>query len=325
MKFDISFSEFWQPKSNKKIKIYLAIGIPMIIIIIIIALTVNKSNKLKNNSKNDIHNEIYNVDIKISRNTYHIYYFIEKKTINTRVGFTNGVKEEHEFSIFTNFIILQTDKKELENNKFLNNATLVILDAKINYKNEQKELTNFDIFNKSFLNEFKANLNGIKYPMALFSFYENGTIIDIKVPDNMDNYNANNIMEIIENIIPKLSRNKTEDSNNGINVTTKKENKKNILLESQTPKERKEFKGSLFSKMSERNVENEQLINIISNSNLTLKTQKKEEQADFGLEDYYCEQKTEIISTGVKKKKDNYDLINNYAEYYTFIDIKDLI
>ena len=74
---------------------------------------------------------------------------------------------------------LQTDKKELENNDFLNTATLVILDAKMKYGNELKELTSFDIFDQNKINEVKNNPNGAKYPMAVFTFYENCIIISL--------------------------------------------------------------------------------------------------------------------------------------------------
>ena len=62
--------------------------------------------------------------------------------------------------------------------------------------------------------------------MALFSFYENGTLIDIQLPDNMDKYNFDTICEFIEKVIPKLSRNRTEDMSNGLNI-------KNIKIKNQ--------------------------------------------------------------------------------------------
>ena len=115
-------------------------------------------------------------------------------------------------------MVIQTDRKELGNNDFLNNATLVILEANATIRNETRKVTSFNIFDESTIEEFKSNPNGTKYPMSLFSFYENGTIADILLPNDIDNYNAHLIIELIEDVIPKLSRNKTEDDNNGINV-----------------------------------------------------------------------------------------------------------
>ena len=53
----------------------------------------------------------YTLDAKISRNTYQANYFTETKTINTKMGFMSGVTESHEQIIYTNFMVLQTDKK----------------------------------------------------------------------------------------------------------------------------------------------------------------------------------------------------------------------
>ena len=77
-------------------------------------------------------------------------YFTETRTINTKMGFTSGISENHEQKIYTNFMVLQTDRKELENNDYLNTATLVILDAKVEYEDELKEITSFDIFNQPY-------------------------------------------------------------------------------------------------------------------------------------------------------------------------------
>ena len=94
---------------------------------------------------------------------------------------------------------------------FLNTAVLVILDTKVKYEREFKNVNTFDIFDEEKIKEVMANPDGSKYPLAVFSFYENGTIADIKLPNNMDEYYANTINELIENVIPKLSRNRTED------------------------------------------------------------------------------------------------------------------
>lgn len=120
-------------------------------------------------------------------------------------------------------MVVQTDKKRSTNEKdLIKNATLVILDAKANIKNEPKDIISFNIFNESIVNEFKSNPNGELYPMSIFSFYENGTINNIKLPNNMNKNNAFIIIELIEKIIPKLSRNKTEDISKGLAINIKK-------------------------------------------------------------------------------------------------------
>ena len=151
-------------------------------------------------------------------------------------------------------MVLQTDKKELENNDFLNTATLIILDSKIKFGNEEKEITSFDIFNQDKLDEVKNNPNGTKYPMAVFTFYENGTVADILLPNNMDNYNANSIVELIGNVIPQLTRNRKEDISNGIKITTKKDKNKRTIVESMSPEEFEELRDSKFVKSVERDI-----------------------------------------------------------------------
>jgi hypothetical protein len=183
----------------------------------------------------------YDIDPKLSRVLYQANYFTETKTINTRVGFTEGSPQYTEQRINTNFLVMQTDRKELGNNDFLNNATLVILEANATIRNETRKVTSFNIFDESTIEEFKSNPNGAKYPMSLFSFYENGTLANILLPNDIDNYNANLIIELIEDVIPKLSRNKTEDDINGLKVESKQNGKKFTFVESQSPKEIKEF------------------------------------------------------------------------------------
>ncbi len=150
---DFVENEVVQPKSHKKIKIAIVITASLAIIATTILLVgYFKFDWFKS--------EIYTLDAKISRNTYQANYFTETKTINTKMGFMSGVTENHEQIIYTNFMVLQTDKKELENNDFLNTATLIILDSKIKFGNEEKEITSFDIFNQDKLDEVKNNPNG---------------------------------------------------------------------------------------------------------------------------------------------------------------------
>ena len=223
-------------------------------------------------------------------------------------------------------MVVQTDKKRSTNEKdLINNATLVILDAKANIKNEPKDIISFNIFNESIVNEFKSNPNGELYPMSIFSFYENGTINNIKLPNNMNKNNAFIIIELIEKIIPKLSRNKTEDISKGLAINIKKDREKRILVESQSPREINKFRGSKLSKTVERDVENEHLVKIISNANLDLRTEKKNEQVDFGLKEFRSEEESIIFSKGIKKEKEIVELVEKLSEYYTFISSTDLI
>lgn len=319
LKFELASDiEVTNTKNHKKIIIAITICFSIIIVVIITLLIgYFKFNWFKN--------EIYNIGAKISRNIYQTNYFRETKIINSRVGFTNGISKTNEQKIITNFMVIQTDKKELDNKDFLNNATLVILNSKATFENATKNITSFNIFNESKVEEFKSNPDGAKYPMALFSFYENGTVFDIQLPNNVDNYNAHYIIELIENVVPKLSRNITEDKTNGLNLKTKKDQKMKTIIENQSPLELKEFKGSKFVKSIERDIEEEKLKNIRINSSLLLRNQKDEEQNEFGLKDFQYDTKSEIISTGIKEEKENVGLLQDLAKYYTFIESKELL
>ena len=310
-------NEVIQPKNTKKIKIAIAL-VASLTIIASVTLLVGyfKFNWFKS--------EIYNIDAKISRNAYQANYFSETKTINTRIGFTSGITQDNEQKIYTNFMVMQKDRKELKNNDFLNTATLVILDTKLENKNELKEINSFNIYNEENIKEFESNPDGAKYPMAVFSFYENGTIADILLPNNMDNYNAQTIIELIESVVPKLARNRTEDISNGLEINTLKRNKKKVFVESISPREIPDFKGSRFVKSIEREIDNEQLTKIKTQANLELKTELEENENSFGLKDFKYETKSEIVSTGLKEEKGTAELINKFIEHYTLIKSQDL-
>ena len=311
-------NEVIQPKNTKKIKIAIALVASLTIIASVILLVgYFKFNWFKS--------EIYNIDAKISRNAYQANYFSETKTINTRIGFTSGITQDNEQKIYTNFMVMQKDRKELKNNDFLNTATLVILDTKLENKNELKEINSFNIYNEENIKEFESNPDGAKYPMAVFSFYENGTIADILLPNNMDNYNAQTIIELIESVVPKLTRNRTEDISNGLEINTLKRNKKKVFVESISPREIPDFKGSRFVKSIEREIDNEQLTKIKTQANLELKTELEENENSFGLKDFKYETKSEIVSTGLKEEKGTAELINKFIEHYTLIKSQDLL
>ena len=311
-------NEVIQPKNTKKIKIAIALVASLTIIASAILLVgYFKFNWFKS--------EIYNIDAKISRNAYQANYFSETKTINTRIGFTSGITQDNEQKIYTNFMVMQKDRKELKNNDFLNTATLVILDTKLENKNELKEINSFNIYNEENIKEFESNPDGAKYPMAVFSFYENGTIADILLPNNMDNYNAQTIIELIESVVPKLTRNRTEDIGNGLEINTLKRNKKKVFVESVSPREIPDFKGSRFVKSIEREIDNEQLTKIKTQANLELKTELEENENSFGLKDFKYETKSEIVSTGLKEEKGTAELINKFIEHYTLIKSQDLL
>ena len=103
-------------------------------------------------------------------------------------------------------------------------------------KGEEYELPSFDIKDEKKKKEFEANPNGSKYPIGYFTFYENGTIADVQFPESADEYNTEILKELIEKVIPKLSRNRTDDNTNGLNIKTRTDRKKKTLIEEEIPK-----------------------------------------------------------------------------------------
>ena len=309
-------------QSKRPIKLIIFIVVSILIIVTVITLLVGhfKYNWFKKETE-----QAYDIALKLSRNVYQANYFTETKTINTKVSFTQGSPEYTEQEINTNFLVMQTERKELGNNDFLNTATLVILEANATIRNETRKVTSFNIFDESTIDELKSNPNGTKYPMSLFSFYENGTLANILLPNDIDNYNANLIIELIEDVIPKLSRNKTEDANNGIKFESKQNGKKFILVESQSPKEIKEFRGSKYTKMIEREIEEGKLTNAKAYSNLLLTNNKDESKGNFGLQNFQYDSNSEIKLTGIRDEKKNAELLMDLAKYYTFISSEELL
>ena len=190
---------------------------------------------------------------------------------------------------------------------------------------ELKKAISFDIFDEEKVKEVIANPDGSKYPLALFKFYENGTIDDIQLPSNMDEYNAHTIIELIEDVIPKLTRNRTEDISNGLEIKNKKGKKNNTLVESHSPRELEEFRDSKFSKSVERVIENEQLKSIKSDTSFSLETKLREGETSFGLQSFDYDQKSKIISTLTKDDKENVESIMKLTKHFTLINSKDLM
>ena len=314
---DLIDKEIIQTKSNKKIKIAISI-------VASLALIATATLLIGHFQFNWFKGEIYKVDVNISRKALQANYFSEIKTIESKIGFTNGESEERISLINSNFVVLQTERKEIEKNDFLNTAYLIITDSKVTQGEIKEDLTSFDISDPNKINEFKSNPDGSKYPMAIFSFYENGTLVEVKLPNNMDKYNADSIMELIESVVPRLSRNRTEDISNGLNIKSIKNKSKKTLVEAQTPKEVPEFKGSIYSKVVKRDIEEDTLNSIETQSRLNLESQKEEGEYDFGIKDFKYSKNSQIILTKVNEKEEKVELTQELAKHLVFIKSGDL-
>ena len=240
--------------------------------------------------------EIYKVDANITREINQANFFKETKTINTKVALTKDNYEEQNYEINTDFVVFLKEKTTLKENDNLYKASLVILKSKMTTKDEEYELPSFDIRDEEKVKEFKSNPDGSKFPIAEFSFYENGTISDIKFPDLADEYNSQTLQELVEKVIPKLSRNRTEDNSNGLNIKTRTDRKKKTLIEEEKPKQFHSFKGSKFSKSVERDFEDDKLTDIRTKSDIHLVSNPEEDEQTFGASDFYFKSESNIIS-----------------------------
>ena len=156
--------------------------------------------------------------------------------------------------------------------------------------------------------------------MAIFTFHEHGTLGDINLPDNMDKFNADSIVELINNVIPKLTRNRTEDMSNGLEIKEKKINKVKTIIETQTPRTYESFEGSKYSKIVERDIENDQITNIRVDGNVYLQTtEEKEENGDLGLRDFVFKTHSDISAKTTREEKETAELVKKIAENFNFI------
>ena len=305
--------EVQAPVKSNKIKYTIAIitGVIMAAVVAVLLLGHFKFNWFKS--------ETYKIKANISRATYQANYFSEQKDLIIKASFANGQNEEKKFLISSNFVVVLTDRKELNKGDFLNTAALVILDSRMKTDEEETELTKFPIFDEATIKELEANPNGSKYPMGIFTFHEDGTLGDIKVPDNMDKYNAESIIELIKNVIPKLTRNRAEDISNGLEIKEKKNNKVRTIIETQALRNYEKLEGTKYSKIVERDIEDEQISNIRVHSTGFFQSEEKENVDVFGLKDFSYDHHSEINSMTIRQEKEKAELIQKISERFNFI------
>jgi hypothetical protein len=144
----------------------------------------------------------YKIDAHINRSIFQANYFSEKKTINSKFSY-DDFSEEKVYVVDNDFVVYLTDKKG-----DLNTATLVLLGATVSVDNEIHELPHLNMFDEEQIKALESNPDGAKYPMAVFKFTDDGEIKEINLPNNMDDYNAETIVGLINKVTPKLSRSK---------------------------------------------------------------------------------------------------------------------
>ena len=205
------------------------------------------------------------------------------------------LKKEREFIVDNNFVIFLTDKKDK-----MNQGVLVLLNAIAHVENQTKELNHLDLSNEEQIKDFEDNPDGSKYPMAVFKFTDDGDIKEINLPSNMDEYNAQSLVEVIKKVFPKLIRNKKEDISNGLEITSKKVNNKRIIVQSEAPKQFKDFERSRYTKIIKTEIEDDQITKVESNDNVYMESKKEGDEIIYGPKDFTYNSKSEITSNEVK-------------------------
>ena len=269
--------------------------------------------------------EIYKLDATINRASYQANYFSETKNMKAAFTFSNGNHVEKDAKITTNFLVYLLDKQKIKNT-FINTASLIILNSHVKSDETDQDLTSFKLFDESTLKEVENNPDGSKYPNAIFSFTEEGTIKEIQLPNNMDKFNADSIVELIGNVVPKLTRNRTEDMSNGIEIKEAKNNKVKTIIETQAPREYPSFKGSKYSKKVERDIENEEITKIRVIGDAFFQTEEQvDDNSDLGMRDFLYKINSEIISVKSLEDKANAELIKKITEKFNYIKSEELI
>ena len=267
----------------------------------------------------------YKIDVNISRSTYQANYFTEKKTATTRVSLENGFSEERKYDVDSKFVVYLTDRKE-DTKGYLNSAILVLLDSKMTSTDVNRDLAHFNFFDENEIKAFESNPDGSIYPMAKFQFYEDGTIEGVQLPNNMDDYNANSLVELIDKVIPKLSRSRSEDMSNGLKVHVKKDNKRTVVVQKERPNQYYSFKGSKFNRIVRTEFEDDKIANINTYSSVYLNSENENEEIIFGPKDFLFGFTSFISANEVKyEQKENVELIKKLSEKLTFVDSKELL
>ena len=262
----------------------------------------------------------YKIDAKIRRSLYQTNYFSEIKTLYTKFSFKDHT-EERQYILDNNFVVFLTEKKDN-----INNGVLVLLSSTAFAEDKMQEMPHLNIFDEEQIKELEANPNGAKYPMAVFKFTDEGKMEGIKLPYNMDQYNAESIIEFINKVTPKLLRNKKEDMSKGLEITSKKVNNKNIIIKSEAHKQFEDFNGNKITKYVKTEIENEQITNVESKDNLYMEAKPEGNEIIYGPKDFSYDINSKITSKEVKfNEKENVELVKRLISKFALIDSEEFL
>ena len=268
-------------------------------------------------------------------NPNQVILFNEKKFINISIISENKTEKINEL-FFHDFLVVINSKKKLNyfgTIDYLYNATIIILKSRmddldiigLNYSNNYNELTEEYLLNPN---------NSI---IGKFSFYENGTLGEISFKENTTDFYGSLIIDLIEQIIPRISKLYYNNNTQNANIEFKyEEDNKNGTSEKKLTENHLErmfydkysnisFKSSKTSKIIKRTIYNETIEKVFSDSRLKLITENKtnnnsDNYIDLGL-DIYNIRIISYLNLQLKKmdKKLN-KLINSITKKSKFIE-----
>ena len=264
----------------------------------------------------------------IIANTYHpnqVLLFNEYKTISTEISTPSG-KEVVDQDIMTDFLVIINSKTKL--NYFgeidnLYNGTLVILKTRSNGQIVGGLNLTEDEKNEKFIN----NPGNDGHPIAKFAFYENGTLVDIYLSKDTNQFYSLSMVDLIELIIPKISKKIFNQTNKDVEYKFSEED--NTLHEKHHGKEfvdkysKISFKGSKINKKISRLINNNTINQITSKSELNLVSNIDKEKENFiniGLDGYSIKINSDL---SIVENKDDKDLIKKFEKISKEFDFEE--
>ena len=255
----------------------------------------------------------------VIQNTYHkdqVMLFKEVKTMRTEVK-SPDQRESLDQIITTDFLVMVNSKKKL--NYFgeidnLYNATLILL----NMDTTEGKIGGLNLLDKDEAERFLKNPEQFDQPIAKFAFYENGTLADIYIAKNTNQFSASSMVDLIEEIIPRISAKLYGKEDKDVEFTVKdKKDDEAIITEDHKDKEFVDkyskigFEGSKINKKITRKLVKDTIAQVTIVTEFNIDTDKPENDEyfyDVGLDGYNFKVKSDL---NMVENKDDKDLIKN--------------
>ena len=189
------------------------------------------------------------------------------------------------------------------------NATLVILKM----DTADQEVGGLNLLDEEKLEKIVKNPEQFEHPIAKFAFYENGTLVDIYLAKDTSRFYASSMVDLIEEIIPRISKSLYNKEQNGVEFVFDEE--KDEIVEDHKDKEFTDkyskigFKGSKINKKITRKVSKDAINQVTIETQLDLNSDKPENDEgfyDIGLDGYTFKINSNL---NIVENKDDKELI----------------